>query len=94
MVPYTIVYIHGFVYHIHGFVYHSTMVLYISDTIDRYHNSLVIRGFVYHCIPGTWVCIPSFVTRGSVCHRAFYEKGFIFAVYVNPEPCKRACEGH
>ena len=53
-----------FVYH-HCFVYHQSLYhTWVCIPLCTWLciPSLVIHGFVYHCIPGTWFCTWSFVT--------------------------------
>ena len=65
---YTIVSIHCSVHHnVHGSVYHNyvymvsyTIAFMVLHTIT--HPVYMVSYTRYHCIPNTWVCIPSFVT--------------------------------
>ena len=94
--------IHGSVYYHSLYMVLYTIVYMVLCTITRYTwfcislytwfsiPSLVIRGSVYHCIPGTWFCIPSFLMAS---YTIVGHKNVSFSSCVNPEPCKRACEG-
>ena len=82
--------VRGFVYHrIYGFVYHDSlyMVLY---TIVYMVLSTIVYTVLYTITRCTWFCIPSFV---MVSYTIVGLKKVSFSLCVNPEPCKRACEG-